>query len=215
MTSTTKKTIESLQNQTPPPATTVPKAASAPLGKAVSVQAAPAKGQQKGAPLKVPSATEAVKPAASASAKAKTSVATKAVVKTKPGKVVKAGDQSAAKATAKTQPKPVAKVSAKAVAGGVASAVSKAAPKPEKASRPKKSKLVRDSFTIPKAEYLVLDELKLRAVKLNTAIKKGELLRAGIKALAAMSDGVFLMALKAVPAIKTGRPAKLDGELPG
>ena len=70
----------------------------------------------------------------------------------------------------------------------------------------KKPKLVRDSFTIPKAEYTVLDDLKERAVKLNSPAKKSELLRAGIKALAAMSDAALLVALRAVPAIKTGRP---------
>ena len=71
----------------------------------------------------------------------------------------------------------------------------------------KKHKLVRDSFTIPKAEYTVLDDLKQRAAKLMRSAKKSELLRAGIKALAAMSDTEFLNALKQVPAIKTGRPA--------
>ncbi len=74
---------------------------------------------------------------------------------------------------------------------------------PEKAKKPK---LVRDSFTIPKAEYLVLDELKQRATKLTRPAKKSELLRAGIKALAALSDAAFLTALQQVPAIKTGRP---------
>jgi hypothetical protein len=77
-----------------------------------------------------------------------------------------------------------------------------------KAVKPKKPKLVRDSFTIPKAEYAVLDELKQRAVKLAHPVKKSELLRAGIKALTAMSDAALLAALKAVPAIKTGRPKK-------
>lgn len=71
----------------------------------------------------------------------------------------------------------------------------------------KKPKLVRDSFTIPKAEYTVLDDLKLRSIALAQPIKKSELLRAGIKALAAMSDAAFQAALKAVPTIKTGRPA--------
>ena len=83
--------------------------------------------------------------------------------------------------------------------------------KPVKAAspeKPKKPKLVRDSFTIPKLEYLVLDELKQRSGKLATPVKKSELLRAGIKALAAMPDAALLAALKAVPAIKTGRPAK-------
>jgi hypothetical protein len=72
----------------------------------------------------------------------------------------------------------------------------------------KKPKLVRDSFTIPKDEYAVLADLKQRAGKLSAQIKKSELLRAGIKALAAMSDAAFLAALKLVPTIKTGRPTK-------
>jgi hypothetical protein len=76
-----------------------------------------------------------------------------------------------------------------------------------KAEKPKKPKLVRDSFTIPKVEYVVLEALKQRATKLTRAVKKSELLRAGIKALAAMSDAAFLSALEKVPAIKTGRPA--------
>jgi hypothetical protein len=76
-----------------------------------------------------------------------------------------------------------------------------------KVEKVKKPKLMRDSFTIPKAEYLVIEALKERAGKLSRAAKKSELLRAGIKALAAMSDAAFLSALAAVPTIKTGRPS--------
>jgi len=76
-----------------------------------------------------------------------------------------------------------------------------------KLEKPKKPKLVRDSFTIPKLEYVVLEALKQRATKLTRSVKKSELLRAGIKALAALSDAAFLSALDKVPAIKTGRPA--------
>lgn len=76
-----------------------------------------------------------------------------------------------------------------------------------KLEKTKKPKLVRDSFTIPKAEYMVLETLKQRATKLTRSVKKSELLRAGIKALAALSDAAFLTALAQVPAIKTGRPA--------
>ncbi|MEO6973873.1 MAG: hypothetical protein ABI135_10710 [Rhodoferax sp.] len=82
-----------------------------------------------------------------------------------------------------------------------------AAPKADKPAKVKKPKLVRDSFTIPKAEYGVFDELKQRAARLAHPVKKSELLRAGVKALAAMPDATFLSALQAVPAIKTGRPA--------
>ncbi len=88
----------------------------------------------------------------------------------------------------------------------IASALAK--PVAEKPVKAKKPKLVRDSFTIPKAEYLVLEELKQRAGKMSSPAKKSELLRAGIKALAAMPDAALLAALQAVPAIKTGRPSK-------
>ena len=79
--------------------------------------------------------------------------------------------------------------------------------KPVKVEKAKKPKMIRDSFTIPKTEYVVIDALKERAGKLSRAAKKSELLRAGVKALAAMSDAAFLAALTAVPTIKTGRPA--------
>lgn len=69
-----------------------------------------------------------------------------------------------------------------------------------------KHKLVRDSFTIPKGEYAVLDELKQRAARLTRPAKKSEILRAGIGALNAMSDTAFLAAMSAVPSLKTGRP---------
>ena len=79
--------------------------------------------------------------------------------------------------------------------------------KPKQAVKQKKPKLVRDSFTIPKAEYEVLAELKQRADKLTRPAKKSELLRAGIKILATLSDAALLTALAQVPTIKTGRPA--------
>jgi hypothetical protein len=78
--------------------------------------------------------------------------------------------------------------------------------KPAKPVKVKKPKLVRDSFTIPKDEYVVIDNLKVRAGKLGQAVKKSELLRAGVKALAAMTDIQFKAALSNVPTIKTGRP---------
>ena len=71
----------------------------------------------------------------------------------------------------------------------------------------KKPKLVRDSFTIPKIKCVVLEKLKRRAALLAHPVKKSEPLRAGIKALAAMSATALHAALKGVPVIKTGRPA--------
>src|SRR3954469_23993745 len=77
-----------------------------------------------------------------------------------------------------------------------------------KADKAKKPKLVRDSFTIPKNEYTVLETLKLRAARLGRPAKKSELLRAGVMALAGMGDASFLASVTGVPAVKTGRPAK-------
>ena len=102
------------------------------------------------------------------------------------------------KATASKRPTPKAAAPAKAPT---------VVNKPVKLEKVKKPKLIRDSFTIPKIEYVVLDALKERAGKLARSAKKSELLRAGIKALAAMPDAAFLAALAAVPTIKTGRPA--------
>lgn len=111
----------------------------------------------------------------------------------------------AKKATAKPAAKaaPAKKAAAKAPA-----AKPPKADKGDKADKAKKPKLVRDSFTIPKAEYAVLDELKQRAAKLGRPMKKSEVLRAGIKALAGMTDASYLATLSAVPTVKTGRPAK-------
>ncbi len=82
--------------------------------------------------------------------------------------------------------------------------------KPEKVAVPqetKKIKLVRDSFTIPKDEYAVLEDLKQRAAQLSRPVKKSELLRAGIKMLSSLTDTAYVAALEQLPAIKTGRPA--------
>lgn len=78
-----------------------------------------------------------------------------------------------------------------------------------KQPKAKKPKMVRDSFTMPKSEFVVIDALKLRAVHLKKPAKKTELIRAGIKALVAMSDTAFLAAIGAVPNLKTGRPRKV------
>jgi hypothetical protein len=80
-----------------------------------------------------------------------------------------------------------------------------AAPAAKGAAKPK-PKLVRDSFTIPKSEYTVLERLKLRAANLARPAKKSELLRAGIAVLHALNDKAFLAALSGVPSLKTGRP---------
>ena len=79
---------------------------------------------------------------------------------------------------------------------------------PAKAPKEKKIKVVRDSFTLPKTELLQITEMKKRAMTLGVEVKKSELIRAGLQALAGMADTAFKKAMANVPTIKTGRPAK-------
>lgn len=75
-------------------------------------------------------------------------------------------------------------------------------------AHPEKQKLVRDSFTMPKSEYDLIAVLKQRLLGLSKSIKKSELLRAGIVALATMSDAQLAGAVSLIPSLKTGRPKK-------
>lgn len=112
--------------------------------------------------------------------------------------------RTTAKTTPAAAPKPAPASAKKPVA-------KKAIAKPAAVPAPPvkvKHKLVRDSFTIPKSEYAVLEALKHRAANLKRPVKKSELLRAGISALNAMSDKAFLAAIGNVPSLKTGRPSK-------
>ena len=129
------------------------------------------------------------------------------LVKRAASSVTKVVAKTATKTSKSTAVKPAAKKSlaAKLPVARKSPAVKTAAAKPAKDKKPK---LVRDSFTFPKAEYEVLEAMKQRAAKLKVMVKKTELLRAGIKSLAALSDAAFLSAIAAVPNLKTGRPAK-------
>jgi hypothetical protein len=84
----------------------------------------------------------------------------------------------------------------------------KASDLPSKTIKEKKVKVVRDSFTLPKTELLQIGEMKKRAMTLGVEVKKSELIRAGLQALAGMADTAFKKAMANVPTIKTGRPSK-------
>ncbi len=119
------------------------------------------------------------------------------------------------------QPKPLAaepgkaRVKASKKAAAPAAKVKPAAPKRAKAEpaarkpeKPAKTKLVRDSFTMPQADFDLVDVLKQRALNFRHAAKKGELLRAGLQALAALSEADLQAALERVTSLKPGRPKK-------
>ena len=134
-------------------------------------------------------------------------VAAKPVAKRRAKTVASTAPKAEVKPVAPAASAPVAKPASKPAVKPAVKAKAAAKPVAEKPAKVKKPKMVRDSLTIPKLEYAVLDILKLRAAKLASPAKKTELIRAGIKAIASMTDAAFLAAIKAVPSLKTGRPA--------
>lgn len=146
------------------------------------------------------------KPAAKPASKAKPAAPTEA----KPEVAAKPKPAAETKPAAKAKPaaKPAAKAATSAPAKKPATKVAKApAPaKAEKPAKPKKAKLVRDSFTMPEAEYALIAAVKRRCVGNGLAVKKSEVLRAAIIAFAAQSDATVAAGLQALEVIKTGRP---------
>lgn len=71
-----------------------------------------------------------------------------------------------------------------------------------------KHKLVRDSFTLPKADFDLIAVLKQRALERQRPAKKSELLRAGLQALARLPATDLVAALEQLAPLKAGRPPK-------
>jgi len=67
-------------------------------------------------------------------------------------------------------------------------------------------KVVRDSFTMPLADYALIGSLKRRCIGLGMAMKKSELLRAGLLALDRLPDATLFEVVASVESVKTGRP---------
>ena len=72
----------------------------------------------------------------------------------------------------------------------------------------KKAKLVRDSFTMPEAEYKLIADVKRDCLQAGIEVKKSELLRVGVALVRQMEVGKLKAALSALPALKAGRPKK-------
>lgn len=71
-----------------------------------------------------------------------------------------------------------------------------------------RARLVRDSFTMPEADFALIATLKALAMDHKRAAKKSELLRAGLHALAALDGEALIKALEALQPLKVGRPKK-------
>ncbi|BFG80091.1 hypothetical protein PTKU46_81250 [Paraburkholderia terrae] len=72
----------------------------------------------------------------------------------------------------------------------------------------KREKVVRDTFTMPRADYEKIAVLKQRCLDAGVAVKKSELVRAGLLLLTSEPTKRLLAAVKEVEPVKTGRPPK-------
>ena len=158
----------------------------------------------------------------------------KTVSKTAAKTAAKTATKATRSVTPKRQPKGVAKVDVQPVAKPAAKPTAKPARTPKAVAVVKparkhnvptiaatppitaaagkvvrsKEKLVRDSFTMPRADFVLIHQLKERGLGFKRAIRKSELLRAGLQALAAMDDARLMALLDRLPALKAGRPRK-------
>lgn len=89
-----------------------------------------------------------------------------------------------------------------------AKAVAKKPAEAKKAKKETKIKVVRDSFTMPRNEYQKIADIKEACLKAGMHVKKSEVLRAGLQALAALSVPQLKSALGKLDKIATGRPKK-------
>ena len=132
-----------------------------------------------------------------------------APVAAKPAHVSKPVSKPVAKAVAKLVAKPVAEPAVKPVAKAVAKVA-----KPRKIAKPAapkkvpklRLKPVRDSFTMPEADFALIATLKARALAAKRETKKSELLRAGLHALALLDAPALMVALGQLAPVKIGRP---------
>lgn len=128
-------------------------------------------------------------------------------------RAVKAPAKPAAKAVAKLVAKPAVKktpvraapkpAAKSTVPASVQRAVKRAVKLVPAAAKPV---LVRDSFTMPEAEYAVLAAVKQQCLKAGVEIKKSELLRIGVALVGQLDLASLRAVLASLPQLKTGRP---------
>ena len=115
-----------------------------------------------------------------------------------------------AKAPAKAVAKPAPKVKPADPKPAAAKPVQKAVPAPAKPEKGKSSRVIRDSFTFPEADYQKISALKKDCLAMGINAKKSEILRAGLHMLASLSKAKLKETISKVEKIKTGRPLGSD-----
>jgi hypothetical protein len=94
----------------------------------------------------------------------------------------------------------------------------KAAPNPVTKAKDKvktkKSKLVRDSFSMPEVEYAALGEVKKACLSAGIEVRKSDLLRVGIALVRKMEFAHLTQAVAGLTPLKSGRPKKNGASAP-
>jgi hypothetical protein len=142
--------------------------------------------------------------AAPAGAPAKKAVARKTAAKQAVAKKAPAAAAPAAAKKAAAARKSKAGAPAAAAGPAKTGATGKA---PKKAAKPR-PRLVRDSFTMPEADFELIVSLKAKALDARRAAKKSELLRAGLRLLSGLEAKALAAALDKLEPVKIGRPKK-------
>lgn len=146
------------------------------------------------------------KPATASDAKPKTAARPpKAKAPAKSKAAANKANAPAGKAASAAKKSASAKTAAKAKKAKPASPA-KAMPVTAPKDKPKKTKLVRDSFTMPDNEYAALGEVKKMCLKAGIEVKKSELLRVGVAHVRKMDLAVLKQALASLAPLKAGRP---------
>jgi hypothetical protein len=68
--------------------------------------------------------------------------------------------------------------------------------------------VVRDTFTFPEDDYGLIGLIQERCLRSATMINKSEIVRAGLKALARMSDAELAEIVGGLTKVKPGRPGR-------
>lgn len=134
-------------------------------------------------------------------------------------RVPKATLKTVAKPTVKSAPKPPPKVLPKSLivtkAGADEPALSTMktttsikSSLPEVKGKIKKTKLIRDSFTMPADEYQVLGDVKKTFLRAGLEVKKSELLRIGVALIRDLDLANLKRAVAGLRPVKAGRPKK-------
>ena len=150
------------------------------------------------------------KPVTKAVTKPVTKAVTKPVTKPDPkpaAKSARPATRATVKPVASTKAKPVVKPAARRAAA-LPLALKRAAKAVVAAALPAAGNpsLVRDSFTMPEAEYAVFASAKLRCLQAGVEIKKSELLRIGMALVGQLDVATLQTVLASLPQLKTGRP---------